>query len=168
MEPFVPDSLLVIFGQLSLALLLGLLLGTERSVVAGKRAGSRTFALVALGSCLFTVTGIQVTHSYLGLINFDPMRIAAAIITGIGFIGAGIIIFRGDELKGLTTAAGLWVSSGIGIATAFGLYAIAIFSTLLALLAFTALWFIEDRLKFWTDTTKKAPVVVEREEGEER
>jgi len=166
MEPFVPASLLIVFGQLSLALLLGLLLGTERSVVAGKRAGSRTFALVSLGSCLFTVIGIQVTHSYLGLVNFDPMRVVAGIITGIGFIGAGIIIFRGDELRGLTTAAGLWVASGIGIAIGFGLYAIAIFSALLALLAFTALWFIEDRLKVWTDFAKKTPVRIEEEEGE--
>ena len=147
MEPVFFSSTLVIFGQLILAVLLGMVLGTERSVVADKKAGTRTYALVALGACLFSIISIQVTSGYLGLVNFDPMRVVAGIITGIGFLGAGIIIFKENSLQGLTTAAGLWVSAGIGVATAYSLYAIAIFTTILTLFVFTVLWFIENRFE---------------------
>ncbi|MAF59493.1 MAG: MgtC/SapB family protein [Candidatus Pacebacteria bacterium] len=161
MEVFVPSSTLIVFGQLLLAMLLGMLLGTERSVLAGKRAGTRTFALVSMGSCLFTIVSVIVTTSYIGIANFDPMRLSAGIITGVGFLGAGVIIFRDDMLKGLTTAAGLWVSAAIGVAVGFGLYIIAIFTTLLTLLVFTAIWFIEDHLKEWTE---KFPHIGKKEE----
>ena len=89
------------------------------------------------------------------------MRLSAGIITGVGFLGAGVIIFRDDMLKGLTTAAGLWVSAAIGVAVGFGLYIIAIFTTLLTLLVFTAIWFIEDHLKEWTE---KFPHIGKKEE----
>ena len=139
-------TIFMMFFQLALAAFLGLLLGAERSV-AGKTAGMRTFALVSLGSCLFIITSIVITTEYLGKVNFDPMRVSAAIITGIGFIGAGLIVFRQNLLRGLTTAAGLWVSAGVGAAVGFGLYTLAVFTALLTLLIFTAVWFIEDRLK---------------------
>ncbi len=126
--------------------MLGLVIGAERSV-AGKVAGMRTFALVALGSTLFTIISIVITTQYLGKVNFDPMRTTAAIITGVGFIGAGLIVFRQDLLRGLTTAAGLWVSAGVGIAVGFGLYSIAVFTTLMTLFVFTAVWFVETHLK---------------------
>lgn len=140
-EPFADPSM-IIFGKLALATFLGMLIGAERAM-AGKRAGTRTVALVALGACLFTIISTYVTNEYLGLVNFDPMRVAAAIITGIGFIGAGLIIFRGDKVHGLTTAAGLWVSAGVGIAVGYGMYAISVFVTVLVLLVFTAVWFLE-------------------------
>ncbi len=137
---------LTIFVQLGLAAFLGLLLGAERSI-AGKSAGMRTFALVSLAACLFTVTSVLVTTQYLGKVNFDPMRVTAAIIAGIGFIGAGLIMFRQNLMRGLTTAAGLWVAAGVGIAVGFGLYSIAAYTTVLTLFIFTAVWFIEAKVK---------------------
>lgn len=139
-------STMTLFVQLGLAAILGLLLGAERSI-AGKTAGMRTFALVSLGSCLFVITSVIITTQYLGKVNFDPMRVSAAIITGVGFIGAGLIVFRQNILRGLTTAAGLWVAAGVGAAVGFGLYTLAVFTTLVTLLIFTAVWFVEDRLK---------------------
>ena len=139
-------TLAVTFMQLTLAAVLGLLLGAERSI-AGKSAGMRTFALIALGSCLFTITSVLVTTEYLGKVNFDPMRVTAAIISGVGFIGAGLILFRQNLLRGLTTAAGMWIASGVGVAVGFGLYAIALFTTLITLFIFTAVWFVEAKLK---------------------
>ncbi|MBL7045540.1 MAG: MgtC/SapB family protein [Parcubacteria group bacterium] len=155
MEIFIPSSTLIVFGQLLLATFLGMLLGTECSVIAGKGAGTRTFALVALGACLFTVVSVLVTSGYIGVVNFDPMRLTAGVITGIGFLGAGVIIFRDDMLKGLTTAAGLWVSAAIGVSVGFGLYSIAIFTTFLTLLVFTGIWFVENNLVTWTKNLRK-------------
>jgi putative Mg2+ transporter-C (MgtC) family protein len=147
----------VIFGKLVLAAVLGMLVGTER-VAAGKSAGSRTFALVALGSCLFVVLGESVNATHLGEVNFDPMRIAAAVITGIGFIGGGLIFLQGRSLQGLTTAAGLWVSAGIGMAVGFGLYSIAVFSSSLTLLVFTFMWIIEDWLRRFFESMQTSTV----------
>jgi putative Mg2+ transporter-C (MgtC) family protein len=128
------------------ALFLGGLLGFERTI-AGKTAGIRTYGLVAMSSCLLIVVSIAVNAEHVGITNFDPMRLAAGIITGIGFIGAGLIIFRGTEINGLTTAAGLWVATAIGIAVGFGMFAIALFVTLATLFSFTVLWHFEKGLK---------------------
>lgn len=155
MEPIFSNPTLIIFGQLLLAVLLGVILGTERSVIADKQAGTRTYALVALGSCLLSIISISVTSQYLGLVTFDPMRVVAGIVTGIGFLGAGVIIFKDDTLQGLTTAAGLWVSAGIGIAVGYGLYAIAIFTTILTLLVFTSLWYFEHRLDIFLENRRR-------------
>lgn len=147
MEDFIfPTNNIGIAVQLLSAMLLGMLVGAERSI-AGKTAGMRTYALVSMGSALFVVISIIVTSAYLGVVNFDPLRIPAAIITGIGFIGAGIIIFRETTLRGLTTAAGLWVAAGIGIAIGFKLYLLAVFTAFLTLFVFTAMWFIEEHLE---------------------
>lgn len=129
------------FGQLLTALVLGMLIGTERTL-AGKTAGLRTYGLVAMGSCLFIVVSLGLKDS-LGISSSDITRVVAGIITGIGFLGAGVIILRDQTLVGLTTAAGLWVASGIGVAVGFQLYEIALYTTLLTLLTFTAFWFIE-------------------------
>ncbi len=147
-----------VFINLTLAASLGMVLGAERSI-AGKHAGMRTFALVSLSSALFITTAILVNNTFLGRVNFDPMRTLAAIISGIGFIGAGIILFRQNALRGLTTAAGLWIAAGVGAASAFGLYAPAVFATLLTLFIFTAVWFIEKKLK--NIKFKNEPTVVD-------
>ena len=131
----------IVFFQLVLSLVLGMLLGLERSLV-GKRAGMRTFALVSVGSCLFIVISETVVGRYISLVDFDPLRVAAGIIAGIGFLGAGTIIFD-HELKGLTTAASLWATAGIGTAVGFGLYGIAIFTTIITLFVFEVLWHVE-------------------------
>ena len=138
-------SELEIFIQLSMALLLGALLGLER-ILAGKEAGMRTFGLVSVGACLFVIVGEVVARQYVGALNFDPLRLASSVVTGIGFIGAGLIIFQ-HELKGLTTAAALWVASAIGVAVGFKLYAIASFATFLALFVCVGLWFVENYLE---------------------
>ena len=148
------DSTVIMFAKLVLAVVLGGIIGTERAVVARQAAGTRTFGLVALGACLFVITASYVDLAHLGIVNFDPMRVAAAIITGVGFLGGGLIIFRGHTQHGITTAAGLWISSAVGIAVAFGLYAIAIFSTVLVLLIFTGMWYVENRFKHWFEDHK--------------
>lgn len=143
------DPTVVMFAKLLLAMLLGGIIGTERAVLAKQSAGTRTFGLVSLGACLFVITGSYVDTAYLGVVNLDPMSIAASIVTGIGFIGGGLIIFRNDALHGVTTAAGLWIAAGVGIAAGFGMYAVAIFSTVLSLLMFTGMWYLENRFKHW-------------------
>jgi len=130
---------LEIFGQLLLAVILGSSIGIEREV-AHKSAGMRTHALVALGSALFTIVSQALSGPYI-----DPTRIAAQIVTGIGFLGAGLIIFHNSRVQGLTTAAGVWVASAIGMAVGFRLYAISIFTTILTILVFVILWPIERR-----------------------
>ena len=142
------NETVLMFGQIVLALFLGILLGAERSF-AGKTAGMRTYGLVAMGSCLLIIISQVGTASFIGVSTFDPMRIAAGIIMGIGFIAGGIIIYneRDSSVSGLTTAAGIWVASGIGIAVGFGLSTIAILTTLLTIFTFSILWRIEEKFK---------------------
>lgn len=139
----------IMFGKLLLAAFLGVLIGTERAVVARRSAGMRTFALVSLGACIFTLVGSYVDTSYLGIVNFDPMRIAAAIVQGVGFIGAGLMFAKGDSVHGVTTAAGLWVSASVGVLVAFGLYPLAIFASALTVVIFFGLWYVEHRFMNW-------------------
>jgi putative Mg2+ transporter-C (MgtC) family protein len=131
-----------IYFQIFLALILGSFLGIERNF-AGKTAGMRTYGLMSMGSCLFIIISAVASQSF-GIA--DPTRIAAGIITGIGFLCGGAIIFRGTHPSGLTTAAGLWVSCGIGVAIGYKLYALSIFVTLITLMVFTLFWSIEQRL----------------------
>lgn len=132
--------------KLVLALFFGALLGVER-IMAHKTAGIRTYGLVSMGSALFVAISDIVVRNFGYLGSFDPLRMASQIAVGVGFLGAGIIIFRGSRVSGLTTAAGLWVSAGIGIACGFGMYFLALFATLLTLFVFTALWFLERKIK---------------------
>lgn len=142
-----PES--VMFFKLLLAMILGAIIGTERAVLARQSAGTRTFGLVSLGACLFIIVNNFVNSSYLGVVNFEPTHIAAGIITGIGFIGGGLIIFRGEALHGVTTAAGLWIAAGLGMAVGFGLYAVSIFATILTLIMFVGMWYVENKFKAW-------------------
>ncbi len=130
--------------RLSVAVLLGLLVGAERSRV-GKRAGMRTYALVSLGAALFIVISGTVSFQYAETFVFDPLRVLSQVVVGIGFLGAGVIFVQRQILTGLTTAAGLWVVAGIGAACGYGLYAIATFVTFVTLFIFEALWYIEER-----------------------
>jgi len=143
------DTDMIMYGKLLLAALLGGIVGTERALLARQAAGTRTFSLVALGACLFIVSGNYVNQAYLGIVNFDPTHVAAAVVTGIGFIGAGLIIFRGDTIHGVTTAAGLWIAAGLGVAVGFGMYSVAVFAELLTLIIFTGMWYVENRFKHW-------------------
>ena len=118
----------VIIGRLALAAALGMVIGIERTYRA-KTAGIRTHFLVALGSALFMIVS---RYGFEGA--GDPGRVAAQIVSGIGFRGAGTIIMQKHVVHGLTTAAGMWVAAGIGMASAAGLYSVAVISTVLALI----------------------------------
>jgi putative Mg2+ transporter-C (MgtC) family protein len=135
---------LEIIIRLAVAVGLGALLGLERTL-AGKTAGLRTYAMVSLGSGLFVIISQIISSGING--SFDPLRMAAQVIAGIGFIGAGLVIFQDHKITGLTTAAGLWVSAGVGMASGFGLYNVAIVSTVFVMLVFTIMWFLESFLR---------------------
>jgi putative Mg2+ transporter-C (MgtC) family protein len=132
--------------RLFAALLFGMIIGTER-LWAHKTAGMRTYALVSMGSALFVIISIEMVKAYMGIVGLNPLMIVAQIVLGVGFLGTGLIFTKDSKLVGLTTASGLWVSSGIGMATGFGLYKIAIVSTILTLFVFIVLWLIEERFK---------------------
>jgi putative Mg2+ transporter-C (MgtC) family protein len=121
-----------IFIRLLLSVLLSGLVGLERQLHR-RTAGLRTHILVCLGSCLIMLTSIHVFDIFRGVSSVDPTRIAAGVITGIGFLGAGAIIRSGEAVKGLTTAASLWIVAGIGLAVGCGFYLAAIISSVLAL-----------------------------------
>lgn len=131
--------------KLSLALLLGTLIGVERLFVH-KEAGMKTHSLVAMGATLFIIISEVLMKKYGGL-DFDASRIASQIIVGIGFLGAGSIIFEGNQIKGLTTASGLWVTAGIGMAVGFGLYNLAIIATFFVLMIFIILSIFEKPIR---------------------
>ena len=127
--------------KLFMALFLGTILGVERAIV-GKTAGMRTYGLVTMGAALFTIVGSLVAGG-----TSESLRLTGQIITGIGFVGAGLIFFNGEKINGVTTAVGIWVSAGIGMAIGYGFYMLGVVATILALFAFTALWYVENKLK---------------------
>jgi putative Mg2+ transporter-C (MgtC) family protein len=124
--------------RLALAAVLGGLIGVEREL-REREAGLRTHLLVALGSALFTIVSAYGFHAFLtsgaSVVRADPTRIAAQIVTGIGFLGAGAIIRQGFSVRGLTTAATLWVVAAVGLAAGAGYYSAAIITTALVLVA---------------------------------
>lgn len=142
MNIFFNPQNLEIFGQLFLAVILGALIGTEREI-KGRLAGLKTHTMVCLGACLFTVLSVVGFQNFIIGNSFDPSRVASQIVVGIGFIGAGLIIFQESKIQGLTTAAGIWTTAGIGMAIGLRFYFVAIFATFLVLLVFTLLYYIE-------------------------
>lgn len=143
----------LLLGQLSpyvfmmlrilLAAFLGGLIGLERS--AGDRpAGLRTHVLVATGSALLMVVSIYGDDGY--TVSRDPSRIASQVVSGIGFLGAGTILHEGLTVKGLTTAASLWIVSAIGLAAGCGMVAIAIFATLVTLVTLMSIRGLERKV----------------------
>lgn len=137
--------------RLVIAALLGGIIGLEREV-HGRPAGFRTHLLVSLGSCLFVVTSIYFYQKFgnlsgSGAIGVDPGRVAAQVVTGIGFLGAGAIIREKASIRGLTTAACLWVAAAVGIAVGVEMYATSILVTSLAVLNLVFLKKLENRLK---------------------
>jgi putative Mg2+ transporter-C (MgtC) family protein len=122
--------------RLLAATAMGAVIGLEREYHA-KEAGVRTHLLVALGSCLFMILSIYGFDFMLKYdnVSFDPSRIAAQVVTGIGFIGAGTIIFQKQVVRGLTTAAGLWVTAAIGLACGNGMFWLALITTAIVLIS---------------------------------
>ena len=130
--------------RLFVAAMLGGVIGLEREYRA-KEAGFRTHFLVALGSGLFMILsqfGFDNVLSNYEQVSLDPRRIASLVVSGIGFIGAGTIICQKHVVRGLTTAAGLWVTSAIGMTAGAGMYVLSIATTVLVLLCLEALYFI--------------------------
>jgi putative Mg2+ transporter-C (MgtC) family protein len=127
-----------ILARLSVAAVLGAAVGIEREL-RDREAGMRTHLLVSLGSCLFTILSAYGFHEFLttgaSVVRADPTRIAAQIVTGIGFLGAGAIIREGLSVRGLTTAATLWVVAAIGMGAGAGYYDASIIATVLTLIA---------------------------------
>jgi putative Mg2+ transporter-C (MgtC) family protein len=124
--------------RVALAAVLGGVLGLEREL-REREAGLRTHLLVCVGSALFTIVSAYGFRGFLtsgeAVVRADPTRIAAQIVTGIGFLGAGAIIRQGLSIRGLTTAATLWVVAAIGLATGAGYYSGAVITTAVALVA---------------------------------
>lgn len=122
--------------RLLAATAMGAAIGLEREYHA-KEAGLRTHLLVALGSCLFMILSVYGFDFMLGRdhVSFDPSRIASQVVTGIGFIGAGTIILQKQVVRGLTTAAGLWVTAAIGLACGNGMYTLALVTTVVVLVS---------------------------------
>lgn len=142
-------------ARFGMAALLGGALGVEREW-RGRRAGLRTHILVSLGACLFTVTSV-VADDYVDLgrqgVQIDITRIASQIVVGVGFLGGGAILRHGANVKGLTTAANLWVTAAIGLATGFGFFRGAVTVTVISLLCLAGLRPLEQR--FLRDRQKK-------------
>ncbi len=136
--------------RLSLAAFLGALIGLEREL-SRKYAGLRTYALVSLGAAIFTALSEETyRHIWItlgGTPNFDPSRIISNIVVGIGFLGAGTVIFYREKILGLTTAAGIWVTAAIGAAAGIGSYFLALSGTVLTLFIFIVLRKCEDYFK---------------------
>ncbi len=118
--------------RLVLSMMLGAVIGYERKR-KGQTAGVRTFSLIAMGATLAMLLSIYVPQEYLGLKNGDPGRIAAQVISGIGFLGAGAIIQMKGSVRGLTTAAGIWMVAIIGMAVGVGMYWMSILASALIL-----------------------------------
>lgn len=121
--------------------LLGGAIGLERGLRA-KEAGLRTHFLVALGSAMFMIIS---QYAFEGRTH-DAARVAAQVVSGIGFIGAGVIIFQRNVIRGVTTAAGLWVAAAIGLACGSGLYVLAAAASVLSIVCLEAMHFISRRL----------------------
>ena len=129
------DTTLELIFRPLVAGLLGAIIGLDRAYRA-KEAGFRTHFLVSLGSALFMLVSQYGFSDVLqeGITRFDPARVAAQVVSGIGFIGAGTIIIHRQFVRGLTTAAGLWATAGIGLAIGGGLYWLGIATTVFTLL----------------------------------
>ena len=135
--------------RLALAALFGAAIGVEREI-REREAGLRAHLLVGLGSALFTIVSAYGFHAFLAsgqsVVRADPSRIAAQIVTGIGFLGAGAILRQGLSVRGLTTAATLWVVAAIGLATGAGYYSAAAVTTVLVILSLWPLRILAHRI----------------------
>jgi len=144
-----------------LAAVLSGIVGFEREF-HGRAAGFRTHILLCVGSTLIMLTSMHIFDLYAGKVNVDPARIAAGVITGIGFLGAGTIMHSKSAVRGLTTAASLWVVAGIGLAVGSGMYYGAILTTILTMVTLMLFSRLEHAMirKDWYKT-----LVIETREG---
>lgn len=144
-------SVITVFFRLVLAAFLGALIGLEREWTQ-KTAGLKTLSLISLGSCLFVVSSIVAFASFP---DFDLSRVFGQIIVGVGFLGAGMIMIRGEKVEGLTTAAVAWVCAAVGGTVGLGLYSIAIFVSILSFTLIFIFRYIEEKIKRYREGSKK-------------
>lgn len=149
MEQFFTQNSDVIL-KLTIAVVLGMFIGAERLLVH-KEAGMKTHSLVAMGATLFIIVSEFLSEKYAGVNGFNPGIIASNIIVGIGFLGAGMIMFRDSRTRGLTTASGLWVTAGIGMAVGFGFFGLAVIATVLVILIFVIMNILEKPIRRISD-----------------
>ena len=150
--------------RLIVALVLGAVIGVERELQR-MPAGFRTHALVALGSAIFTIVS---AYAFTGSLS-DPTRIAAQIVSGVGFLGGGAILHYGGTVRGLTTAASLWAVAAVGMASGAGLFVVAIVSTVLVIVALEVFQRLERtaRRRFNTPRSRGGePIDDEPQEGD--
>lgn len=136
------------FAKLFISLFLGLFIGLDRQL-KNKPLGVKTSMVISVASCLITIVSIQSVTKYSvpGHTNMDPMRLAAQIVSGVGFLGAGVILRRSnDVISGLTTASMVWAASALGIAVGAGFYLEAVVAMLLIILAINVLPFVIKRV----------------------
>lgn len=138
-------SIAEIILRLALACLLGALIGLERESL-NRPAGLRTYTLVCVGSALAMIVSLDMYYQYHNTVNADPGRIAAQVVSGIGFLGAGTIMREGATVRGLTTAAGLWVVACVGLAIGAGLYLAGIITAALVLFVLIYFFRFEQRI----------------------
>lgn len=154
----------IVFFNILGSLLLGLLVGYERSY-RGRAAGMRTYGLVCMASAALTVISGYPDHWFGGhtamLLNVDPTRVIQGIVTGIGFLGAGVIMKEGFNISGLTTAASIWAASVIGVLVGIGFYASAI---LLALLSALCMVWVS-KLEGWLPSRQAVAIVLQFKQG---
>lgn len=143
--------------RLVVAMSLGLLIGVERLFVH-KEAGMKTHALVSMGAAVFVIVSEALTQKYINLPGLNPTMVISQIIVGIGFLGAGSIILQGPRLVGLTTAGGLWVTAGIGMASGLRFYSLAVIATVLVLFVFIVVGFLEQPLRRITGDAEQPKV----------
>lgn len=138
--------------RLVVSVVLGGIIGFERQQ-RGKTAGLRTHVLVSLGSCLVSILSVNLYMGVQGLTNADPARLAAQVVSGIGFLGAGAIMKEGPMVKGLTTAASLWVVASVGLAVGVGAITGAVATTVLVVITLELLPRIDKLYNIGTTTT---------------
>lgn len=136
----------VVLSRIVLAVVLGGIIGLEREK-KGRSAGLRTHILVCTGSSLIMLVSLYIFEMYQGKAPVDPSRIAAGVVTGIGFLGAGTIMGSSEGVRGLTTAASIWVSSAIGLAVGCGFFNAAAITTVATFITLAFLKHIEKKLE---------------------
>ena len=148
-----------IVAEILLAALLGAVIGFEREIT-GKAAGLRTYTLVSMGACLFAILSRDAFRNFWGVPGFDPSRIVSQVVVGVGFIGGGLVIVQGGKVRGLTTAAGLWIAAAVGSAVGLGMQTAALVTAGLTVLV---LWGLR-KVEVWIDSrlTKRGERLPER------
>ncbi len=132
--------------RLVVAVVLGVVMGVERSI-AGKHAGLRTYGLVSLGSCAFTLVGVIAAQQLSMFSGINPFQIAGYVVLGIGFIGSGLAMTGNGQPSELTTATGIWVAASVGMLCGFGLYVLAFAVTAISLIVLVLLASLERILR---------------------